>query len=242
MQTKKTRINTKAFIGGMQTEAAHVIKAIANIDAISCLAVEVDEMDQVSQPLMTQQFQDFAYLFSSHKGNKYMQKYKHIRHLPHSLVVQCQAIFTLFSAVASRTEYQNLVMMDLPIPFAAYAETIQLFGDLMRDNKRTFNSSTLGIFQQPERSFPVAKDPPRSKRDRESDNSSAARQIKRTSNGESRHNKNEEAKKQGWLILENANLNFPNVLSKVPCKNHALVGRFCRFTPCRFHHWNFPLD
>ena len=30
---KKTRINIKAFIGGMQTEVAHVITAIANIDA-----------------------------------------------------------------------------------------------------------------------------------------------------------------------------------------------------------------
>ena len=78
-----------------------------------------------------------------------MQKYKHVIHLPHSLVVQCQAIFAAFAAVASRTEFQNLVMMGLPIPFASYAEPIQLFEDLMRDNKRTFNSSTLIIFQQP---------------------------------------------------------------------------------------------
>ena len=171
-----------------------------------------------------------------------MQKYKHVRHLPHSLVVQCQSIFAAFAAVASCTEYQNLVMMDLPIPLSAYAEPIQLFEDLMRDNKRTFNSSTLGIFQQPARSFPVNRDPPRPKRDRDANSSNASRQTKRNSSGDSKNIENEEAKKQGWLILENASLNFPDVLSKIPCKNHALVERFCRFTPCRFHHWSFPLD
>ena len=82
----------------------------------------------------------------------------------------------------------------------------------MHDNKITFNSSTLVIFQNPARSFPVAKDPPRTKRDRESDrNNNQNRQTKRDKSGDFR-SKNEEAKKQGWIVLENGNLNFPDVL------------------------------
>ena len=35
---------------------------------------------------------------------------------------------------------------------------------------------------------------------------------------------------------------FPNVLTETPCKNHAMVGRFCRFNPCKFKHGQFPGD
>ena len=54
--------------------------------------------------------------------------------------------------------------------------------------------------------------------------------------------KNEEAKKQGWLVLDNGTILFPRIFTETPCKNHAMVGRFCRFTPCKFKHGSFPGD
>ena len=67
-------------------------------------------------------------------------------HLPHSLLVQCQSIFASFAAIASRTDYQNRVLMELEIPLDYYAEPIQLFEDLIRDTKCKIASSTLGIY------------------------------------------------------------------------------------------------
>ena len=85
---KKTRINTKAFVSGLQSEPTHIITAVSNFDAMGCLAVDFDEYDEVTLPLMMRQFRELADLYSSHKGNKYMLKYKATTpHLPHILLV-----------------------------------------------------------------------------------------------------------------------------------------------------------
>ena len=42
---KKTRLNMKAFVGGMQIEPTHISTALANFDAMGCLAVKFNEYD-----------------------------------------------------------------------------------------------------------------------------------------------------------------------------------------------------
>ena len=116
----------------MQTEPTQVITALANINVMGCLAVEFNEYNKASQPLMMRNFRQVVDLFSLHKVIKYMLKYRtSTLRLPHSLLVQCQSIFSTFAAIASWTDYQNIVLMELEIPLDYYADPIQLFKDLI---------------------------------------------------------------------------------------------------------------
>ena len=116
-------------------------------------------------------------------------------HLSHGLLVHYQSIFTAFADIASRTDYQNLVLMELEIPLAYCSELIKLFKDLIRDTKRTIASSTLGIYQLPARSY-IAPIVLAVKLDKDTPVKSSDRRNKREKNGDgTKHH--EEAKKKG---------------------------------------------
>ena len=98
---KKSRINTKTFMGGLQAECTHVITGVANIDAYTTFTAEFSDYDESSQPLMTRQYQQLADVYSSAKFSRYMQKYKGKSHFPHYMVTQGQTVWAGLITVAA---------------------------------------------------------------------------------------------------------------------------------------------
>ena len=95
------------------------------------------------------------------------------------------------------------------------------------------NSSTLGIYQQVPRSFnpPVHRNP-RTKRDLDDRDMGKNRDDKKV--------RMDESKKLGYLLVTSGSITCPAVLKKIPCKNFAIVGRYCRHKNCKFAHDMFP--
>ena len=232
---KRTRLNTKSFLGGQQSEPDHIITAIANFDALTMLAADYPDHDSVEQPLVVRQMGKLANLFSSADFTRFTQKYKSESHLSHSMLVQVQMIFAQFARIATNTKLQNQVTMGHEVSRDAYNDAIEQFEDVIRNIKQVLHSSTLGIYKQVPRSYePPVRQESQPSRKRAGD----AR--KKDDGDDKRQRNNDKAKESGWLVVTSGFLKFPQTIKKTPCIGYARVGRYCKFNPCKFSHDQFP--
>ena len=149
----KSRINTKDFIGGKQSDHPHIITGIINFEAVTYLSAESDIKYDITQPLIFRQMGKMDDLLSSEYFGRYMANYNSEKHVPHALLVQCQSIFAAMETIAESTRLQNMVISKKPILVAAYSEAIYHFEENYRNSKRSMNNSTLVIYQQVPRSY-----------------------------------------------------------------------------------------
>ena len=237
---KKTRLNTKSFLGGLQSEPAHIIVGIANFDAAASLVADYPDHTQAQQPLVVRQMGELANLFSSVDFDRFTQKYKSEGHIAHAMLVQAQMVFAQFARIASNTKYQNMVTLGQALPRSAYNDAIEQFESIMRSAKEAMHSSTLGVYKQIPRSYePPSK--PESQNNSRKRLSSDSRRKDNVDNKKERTN-NDKTKELGWLVVTSGFLKFPTTLKKTPCLGFSRVGRYCRFNPCKFSHGMFPDD
>ena len=237
---KRNRLNTKSFTGGLQSDPEHILIAIANFDMIASLAADYDEDNVAELPLIVRQFGEMADLYSSPKFQRFLSKYSE-KHIPHALLVQLQTIFAGFASVASNTKYQNIVAAGGLIPRSAYDECCAQFEEIYRSLKSAMGSSTLGILAQAPRSY-VPPPQPKETKKRDAPARSASGRAQNDEAKKARSDEYNQAKKQGWLVLTSGSITFPPVMNKIPCKQFATIGRYCRHNPCRFAHAKFPDD
>lgn len=228
------RINTKAFIGRRQSKHTHIVLVLANVDAVTSLAVNFGDNVEESQLLLTCQVQKLADLFSLTQFRNFVEKYKAEAHVPHIMLVQCQSIFAAIAQVSTNTQLQNLVLSQAEILRIAYLDVIALFKVTWWDAKCLVNSYTLGVYQKiPYFYVPVAQKVSCS-------NNDDKEELKLKRPRKSEKGKYDDTKKEGWLILTSSTVRWPKTLKIQPCKNFYTVGSFCRHQSCCFSHDKFP--
>ena len=98
-------------------------------------AVEFDDDNETTQPLIVRYMYKLADLYSSPRFQRYLRKYSE-KHIPHALLVQLQTVFASFANVLSNTKLQNIIAAGGIIPRLAYDNCNSQFEDIYRSLKR----------------------------------------------------------------------------------------------------------